>query len=83
MTKKDERKKAELKPEADGERFLSRAEVLDITGVTYPFIWKMIRAGEFPAAREISDRRICWLASEVRKWMQSRPRRMLKGMEAA
>ena len=71
-------RKVEVRAEADGERFLSRAEVLDLIGVTYPVIWQWIRDGKFPAAREIGARRVGWLASEVRKWMENCPKRKLK-----
>ena len=69
---------ADLRSEAEGQRFLSRAEVLDVVGVTYPALWQWMREGKFPLARELGERRVGWLASEVRKWMESRPVRKVK-----
>lgn len=74
------KKVREPRAEAEGQRLLSRAEVLDMVGVTYPGLWKMIRRGDFPPAREITKTRIGWLASEVREWMESRPVRKLKAV---
>lgn len=48
------------------ERYLSRAEVLDKTGVTYPTLWQWMREGNFPRARELG--RAAKSAGFLRRW---------------
>jgi prophage regulatory protein len=58
------------------EKFLSRPEVLDHIGVSFPTIWSWMKAGKFPPAREMSGndgKRVGWLESEVNDWIRSRP----------
>jgi prophage regulatory protein len=58
------------------EKFLSRPEVLDRIGVSFPTIWSWMKAGKFPLAREMSGndgKRVGWLESEVNDWIRSRP----------
>jgi predicted DNA-binding transcriptional regulator AlpA len=58
-------------------RFISRHQVLDKTGRSYPAIWAWMQAGTFPRAREVGDE-LMWLESEVDEWMNSRPIRLFK-----
>jgi prophage regulatory protein len=57
---------------ADGalERFLPKAEVLRITGLSDTTLWRMCRARKFPAPIQISTNRIAWLSSEVAEWQR-------------
>jgi prophage regulatory protein len=59
-------------------RLLSKPEVIDRTGVTFPTIWKWMREGKFPRARELGGKS-CWLESEVNDWIAKLPVRKLKG----
>jgi predicted DNA-binding transcriptional regulator AlpA len=59
-------------------RFLSKAEVLESTGRTYPTIWAWGRADKFPRARQLGNRPM-WIESEVDQWIQALPIRKLKG----
>jgi predicted DNA-binding transcriptional regulator AlpA len=68
------------RPPPTGVCMLSRREVLRRIGLTYPEIWKLIREGRFPPARELTDKRVGWFEHEVDEWCLSRPIRMLKGM---
>lgn len=43
------------------------------TGLSYSTIYKLEKAGKFPARRRISNNRVCWLISEVQEWMQNLP----------
>jgi prophage regulatory protein len=61
-----------------GTRLLSKPEVLDRTGVTYPTLWAWMRAGTFPHSRELGHK-ICWLENEVEAWMKALPPKRLKG----
>jgi predicted DNA-binding transcriptional regulator AlpA len=63
-------------------RLLSKPEVIDRVGVTYPTIWQWMREGKFPRSRELGGRS-AWLESEVDAWIINRPTRRLKGDKAA
>jgi predicted DNA-binding transcriptional regulator AlpA len=66
----------------DAERFLSRKQVCEITGLSYSTIWQMMRNnGQFPRAHIISKGgRVGWLKSTVVSWMRSRPFQTYKGV---
>ena len=55
-------------------RLLTRGEVCDRTGLSYSTIWRLERAGEFPARRRLSKGRVAWFAEEVERWVQERER---------
>ena len=59
-------------------RIVSKPEVLDRVGVTYPTIWLWMREGKFPRSRELGGKS-CWLESEIEDWILSRPVRPLMG----
>ncbi len=60
-------------------RLLSRPEVLDLVGVSYPTIWSWMQQGKFPRSRKLGDQKVGWLASELKSWIESRPIMRLKG----
>ena len=60
-------------------RLLSRREVMDITGVSYPTLWAWMRAGRFPRARAIGALKVAWLESEISAWINDLPTKRLKG----
>jgi prophage regulatory protein len=62
-------------------RLISKPEVLDRVGVTFPTIWKWMREGKFPRSRELGGK-VAWIESEVEAWIASLPVRRLKGDEA-
>lgn len=51
------------------ERLLGIREVLEIVPVTKQTIYRMMRDGEFPTQRRISEGRVCWRRSEIEKWI--------------
>jgi len=59
-------------------RLLSKAEVVERVGLTYPTIWKWMRGGKFPRARELGGK-IAWLESDVERWINGLPVTKLKG----
>ena len=63
---------------AGGTRLISKPEVLDRVGVTFPTLWAWMRAGTFPRSRDLGGR-ACWLKSEIDAWIENRPIRRLKG----
>ena len=66
---------------AKPKRFISKLQVLDKTGRSYPNIWAKMQAGTFPRAREI-DNELVWLEAEVDAWMDARPIRQFKNDKA-
>jgi predicted DNA-binding transcriptional regulator AlpA len=61
-----------------GTRLLSKAEVVSRTGRSFPALWRWMREGNFPRARDCNGRPM-WLEAEITDWMESLPVRRLKG----
>lgn len=51
---------------------LRRTEVLALVGLGYTTVWRLERAGNFPARKQLSAGRVAWLRSEVEQWIASR-----------
>jgi prophage regulatory protein len=58
----------------DDIRMVTMRELCSLVGLSRVSIWTLRRAGKFPAGRQLSENRIGWLASDVRAWIESRPR---------
>jgi predicted DNA-binding transcriptional regulator AlpA len=52
-------------------RFIGRAEVERRTDLTYATIWKLMKAGKFPLARDNGGKN-AWVESEIIAWMKTR-----------
>jgi hypothetical protein len=37
-----------------------------------PTLWRMVKAGKFPAPVKLSDRVTAWRVEDIRAWMQTR-----------
>ncbi|AXF14798.1 helix-turn-helix transcriptional regulator [Paraburkholderia caledonica] len=48
------------------------ATVIERTGLSKTFIYKMIRRGEFPPSVRIAPRYAGWVESEVNSWLNER-----------
>lgn len=59
-------------PQPDDE-FWSLKVVVKKTGLSRSTIYAYVASGSFPTQRQLGRRRIAWLASEVQKWIASRP----------
>jgi predicted DNA-binding transcriptional regulator AlpA len=59
-------------------RLMSKHEVVDVVGLSFPTIWAWMRDGKFPRSREVGGKTF-WLASEIEQWIIDRPVRRLKG----
>jgi predicted DNA-binding transcriptional regulator AlpA len=47
-------------------RLISRQELVDIVGVSFPSIWQWVREGKFPPPRKLGKGgRTAWLESEI------------------
>lgn len=54
-------------------RLLRLPQVMDLTGLSKPTIYRMIEAGDFPRQRKLSPRTVGWLEQEVLEWINGRP----------
>jgi predicted DNA-binding transcriptional regulator AlpA len=61
-----------------GTRLLDKAEVLAITGVTFPTVWSWMRQGTFPRSRVVGGKSM-WLSTDIEAWLASLRVRKLKG----
>lgn len=71
------KKKANIPIPADV-RLLSKAEVLERVGLTFPSVWRMMREGRFPAARTLGNKP-AWVESEITAFIEKLPVRRYKG----
>ncbi|MGP4930430.1 AlpA family transcriptional regulator [uncultured Pseudoalteromonas sp.] len=55
------------------DRILKQREVVKITGMSRPTIWRKEKLGLFPARRDLGARSVGWLESEIKAWMESLP----------
>ena len=70
------------KPESRIDRLLSRKQVMEIVGLSYPTIWDMMRKGQFPRSVQVGRGpvpRVAWRESEIMAWMYALPRSRLLG----
>lgn len=51
---------------------LKRVDMLKMVGLGYSTVWRLERAGDFPARRRLSAGRVGWLQSEVQAWIDGR-----------
>jgi predicted DNA-binding transcriptional regulator AlpA len=61
-----------------GNRLLSRAEVIELIGVSGVTLWSWQRQGRFPRSRDLNGKAV-WLASEVERFLANLPTTKLKG----
>ncbi len=63
-------------------RLLDKAEILALTGMSFPTIWSWMRAGRFPRSRVIgrgANSKSVWRSDEVGRWLDALLLRELKG----
>ena len=58
-------------------RLISKAEVCDKVGKTFPTVWLWMRQGKFPQARNLGGRP-AWVESEIDAWIAALPVREYK-----
>jgi predicted DNA-binding transcriptional regulator AlpA len=63
-------------------RLLSRREVCERIGVSYPTLWSWMRLGKFPRSRVMNGGKICWLESDIEAWIRGLPVQTLKPADA-
>jgi len=63
-------------------RLLDKVEIRQITGVTFPTVWKWMRAGHFPRCYAIGHgekTKSVWRSDEIDRWIAGLKVRPLKG----
>ena len=53
---------------------MSAVNVQLVTGLSRVTVWRLERENKFPARVQITPGRVGWVGSEVRDWIDSRPR---------
>ncbi len=69
---------ARAPPSPARDRLLSKREIREIVGASFPTIWKWMQRGLFPRGRVVAGK-TKWLESEVATWLNALPVRPLKG----
>ncbi|EPT7062053.1 helix-turn-helix transcriptional regulator [Cronobacter turicensis] len=54
-------------------RILRKKEVLHLTGISAPTMYRLIAKGSFPFSRSLTGgRAVGWLESDIQSWINSR-----------
>jgi prophage regulatory protein len=53
--------------------FYDREQAAAVVGLSVALIEAEVRAGRFPAPRQLSARRVGWLRREIEEWAEARP----------
>ena len=59
-------------------KILRIPEVIKLTGLSRATIWRLERKGKFPSRLYLSENAIGWHEDDIREWIASRPRGMLR-----
>jgi len=54
-------------------KLLRLKDVIGATGLSRVTIWRLEKAGAFPARRRLGTNSVAWLEDEVNAWIGSRP----------
>ena len=66
------------------ERIINYNEVIRLTGQSRAGIWRLVKAGRFPAPIDLgTGRRVGFFEDEIQAWIENRPRVSYGGREAA
>jgi len=55
-------------------KLLRTRHVVELTGLSRVTIWRLEQRGEFPRRRQLGRNSVAWLDTEVREWIEARPR---------
>lgn len=70
LTKAQANKGDQAKPRESA--VMSRGDLIVLTGLSETTLWRLEKAGDFPAKIRLSVRRIGWMRDEIEAWLQSR-----------
>lgn len=51
---------------------IRRPEINEITGLSVSTIYRLEKSGGFPKRRQISNKSVAWVLSEIEEWIKSR-----------
>lgn len=51
---------------------LNKEKVINMTSLSYPTIWRMMKKGTFPKSVSASNRRVAWLSKDIEQWLSER-----------
>jgi len=54
------------------DRILRKPEVLHITGLSDPTIWRLERDGKFPRRVQLGGNSVGWFLSELNEWLETK-----------
>jgi prophage regulatory protein len=60
-----------VQPVTELDRLLSKKQVVELTSLSYPTIWRQMRKGKFPQSIRPSEGRVAWRASDIKAWLDS------------
>jgi prophage regulatory protein len=55
------------------EKIIREPEMLRLVGLSRTTLWRREQAGDFPKRRQLSNRSVGWVMSEVMEWISTRP----------
>lgn len=59
-------------------RLMYKPELTELIGSSYSSIWQWMRDGKFPRSLVVGGK-TAWYSDEIEAWINSLPRRQLKG----
>ena len=62
-------------------KFLTRREVLEITGKSNPTLWRWTKAGTFPKPYKLGESSVGWKDNEIHEWIGTRPHAETGGLK--
>jgi len=69
---KERQRKARDQPITSHDRFLRRADVQQVTGLSRTSLYRLVAAKDFPVQVRLSINTVAWLRSEVDAWIAGR-----------
>ena len=56
------------------DKLLTWNQVDDLTPFSRVHLWRLIKAGQFPAPLQVGKRRVAFRESEINAWLDAKPR---------
>lgn len=64
----------ERKAQHHADRLIDKNTLVTIVPLSLSHIDRLEKKGQFPSRRRLGPRRVAWVESEVRHWIENRPR---------
>ena len=56
------------------DKILRRKQVMELVGLSYTTVWRLEKAGDFPARIKLGKSSVGWHLNEVEAWLSGRAR---------